>query len=115
MLRQDALASAAMSANRGVVVRFRRQTRDGDRNSKQDQEDAERGRQKARPHMHERAGAIGRAFERDAKAQQKHQAASVKIALSDQLAEVVCKPLCILPAAFSAGFRFASTFLTPLT
>src|SRR6516162_4001577 len=48
--------------------------------------------------MHERAGAIGRALERNAEAQQKHQAARVKITLADQLAEAVGKPQYVLPA-----------------
>ena len=65
----------------------RRQRRRGDGDAEENEEHAERRRQEARPHMHERAGPIGRAFERDAQAEQKHQAASVEVTLAHQLAE----------------------------
>src|SRR4029077_1037362 len=46
---------------------------------------------------HQRAAAVGRALDRDAKAQQKHQAARIKIALADQLAKAGRKPQYFLP------------------
>ena len=48
----------------------RRKTGGGNGDAEEDQENAERSRQEARAHMHQGAGPIARAFERDAEAEQ---------------------------------------------
>ncbi len=83
----------------------------GNGDAEENQEHAERGRQEARSHMHERAGPIGRAFERDAEAEQKHQSASVEITLAHELAERAGgRPHYFLPAVFGAVTIFAPIF-----
>jgi hypothetical protein len=49
--------------------------------------------------MHERAGAIGRTFQRDAETEENHQAAGVEVTLAQQLAQRAGgKPQIFLPA-----------------
>src|ERR1700758_1449719 len=62
--------------------------------------------------MHQGAAAISRALARKAEAQQKHQAAGVKITLADQLAKARGKPQYFLPAATRAWPRSPRTFET---
>ena len=72
-------------------------------NAEEHEEDAERRRQEARPHMHQSAGPVGRTLEGDAEAEQDHQAASVKVTLAHEVAERAGgRSHNFLPAVFGA-------------